>query len=95
MSEKIFHNRRDWLNPKGHWDTGAMASRVSADEDGVECNISIWDCGRKISLDMGIYNEKAAIQRSKKIQLMIDHLQGVQASLGEAYSHFMFEKEKT
>ena len=94
MSEKIFHKRRDWLNPVGHWDTGAMSSKVSADADGIECNISIWDCGRKISLDLGIYGEKGAKQRSKKIQIMIEHLQEVQQSLGKAYDHYMTEQDK-
>ena len=92
MSERVFYNRRDWLNPKGYWDSGAMSSKVSSDKGGLDCNISIWDCGRKISLDLGVYTEAQGRQRCKKIQVMIDHLQGVQRALGPAYEHFKAEQ---
>ena len=94
MTEKVFQNRRDWLNPKGNWDTGAISSKVSADLDGVEGDVSLWDCGKKISLSFSIYSEKSAKERKKKIELMIDHLLSVQESLGKAYDHYMIEKEK-
>lgn len=91
MKEKTLHNRRDWLNPKGHWDTGAISSKVVATEEGIDCDISIWDCSRKVSLDLGCYNKKSVAQRAKKITLLIQHLQEVQKAMGEAYNIVMDE----
>ena len=94
MTEKVFFNKREWLNPKGHWDTGAIDSRITADQYGIECSLSFWDCGRKVILDFSADNEKKAKQRAVKIQQMIDHLLGVQQALGKAYNYHLIQKDK-
>ena len=43
MKYKEIHNRRGWLNPKGHWDTGGIHSKVAVDEGGIDANLPIWD----------------------------------------------------
>jgi len=92
--EKIFLNKREWLNPKGHADTGAIASKVSADKYGVYGHISIWDCGRKIELSIYYDNEKEAKQRARKLQMLIDHMKEVQVALGQAYPYYLEHKEE-
>jgi hypothetical protein len=97
MKDKTLHNKRDWLNPKGHWDKGIISSKVSICEEGIDCNIDIWDCSRKISLSLDCYDKKSVVQRAKKLHLLIQHLQEVQKAMGEAYNIVMdesvFDKE--
>ena len=86
MKYKEIHNRRGWLNPKDHWDTGGIHSKVAVDEGGIDASLTIWDCFRKISLSFSAYTEKEAKQRAVKINLLIQHLQETKAAMGKAYA---------
>jgi len=85
MKYKRLHSKRDWLNPKGHWDTGAISSLVAIDEGGIDGEVAIWDCSRKVTISLSAYSEAAVKQRAKKLDIMIDHLQKVKAAMGKAY----------
>lgn len=78
-------NNRIWLNPLDSHDTGALQWHVYADAYGMGGIISIWDCGRKISLNFDSFDEKKTKQRAKKIDQMIEELQKFKYAMGEAY----------
>ena len=86
MKDKLLLNKREWLNPIGHEDTGAVSSRVEFHRNGIAADVSIWDCSKKISLSFCFFGERQAKQRLKKIDTLIKHLQDVKAALGEGYT---------
>ena len=85
MVNKRLFNKIEHLNPKTHWDTGLIHSKVYADKDSIDCGISIWDCNRKITLDLDSYSIKGADQRLRKLDKLIDHLLSVKESYVKAY----------
>lgn len=92
MSNEKQKGNRVWLNPLSSDDDGAMQWKVSGHGDRwISAEISIWDCGRKISLDFDFSTnpnpsyEASAEQRAKKIDLLISELQKFRTELGEAY----------
>jgi len=84
MKQKTYIEKRKWLNPVGHWNTGAIAYSVIYDY-GISANLSLWDCGRKVTLDLSVSDEKSAKQVAKKIDTLIESLQEMKQALGEAY----------
>ena len=80
--EKKYLNKRDWLNPPDHWDTGAIQFNVTFDLGYVDVNLSIWDCSRKATLGLGFGNEKEAKQRADKIDKLINHLEEIKVAMG-------------
>lgn len=85
--EKHYLRKRAWLNPTKSEDTGAVSCYVSSYEGDpyVDGDLSIWDCGRKVSLNFSIYSEKDAKDRAKKINTLISTLQEMKSALGKAY----------
>lgn len=91
MSDKVLLSKRQFLNPKNSSDSGIIQTMVSVDSYGVESSVSIWDCSRKIVLDLSCYSRESSEERAEKIQLLIIHLQDVQKAMGEAFA--IAEKE--
>ena len=85
MKDKLLLNKREWLNPIGHNDSGAVASKVDFHENGISADVSIWDCSKKIVLSFCFYGERQAKQRIKKLDTLIKHLQLVKEALGKGY----------
>jgi len=86
MKDKLLLNKRQWLNPVGHNDSGAISSKVEFHQNGVSADVSIWDCSRKITLSFCYYGEVQARQRVKKIDALIQHLQLTKGALAEGYT---------
>lgn len=80
---------RKWLNPKGHYDTGAIQwdVRCSGSIHTIESDLSIWDCGKKITLNFSAYKPQDLKERAKKINLLISELEALRDALGEAYDY--------
>ena len=83
---------RSWLNPNKNSDTGAVQWYVEYNDYGPQCQFSIWDCSRKISLDFSFYNEKGANQRAKKIDILVKHLLLMKKEMGDAYADMVSKK---
>lgn len=92
MKEKTFLNKRKWLNPIDHSDTGMYSIDVSADDYGANGTFTLWDCGRKVSLDF-CCTEKDAKIRADKINMLIGGLQEMKVALGKAYNFYLENKE--
>lgn len=90
-----FLTTREWLNPIGHPDTGAIEVKVSGNNQSswVDASVDVWDCGRKISLDFNFNNEKTAQQRAEKIDLMIKVLTDTKTALGKAFDNMVKIRE--
>lgn len=88
MREKTFFNRREWLNSKSHYDTGAIHSKITADNYSVDGSVSIWDCGRKINLNFDVYKDKDFKVRIQKIDTLIEHLNLFREGLYDAKDYF-------
>lgn len=98
---KIFAEGREWLNPLGHDDTGAIAWVVEAVKynvdsvdyvDGkprpghVTSSVTIRDCARQIELDFGVgYPEEPFEQRIEKLDELIRVFTEVRAGLVDAW----------
>lgn len=95
MAKEYTTSKRLWLNPKNSEDTGAVHWNVCADSYYLSGDFSIWDCSRKITLNFGIYNEKDAIDRAKKINMLIESLEAFRDALGKAYENFQEYKQET
>jgi hypothetical protein len=79
--KKIYKNgMREWLNPKGHHDTGAVScSAEVATGEGVykkgskpspylDADLEIRDCGEQINLSFSVYGRRTSTRsRRKKI----------------------------
>ena len=89
MKEKIYLNKRTWLNPVGHWNSGAIAYKVMRDEYSVDGTLSFWDCSKKITLDLCIHDPKSAKQVANKVDLMLSALTEIKENLGKAYSDLL------
>lgn len=80
---------RKWLNPVSHEDSGAIQWHVTCDNvHSIDAYVTIWDCGRKITLSLncyGIEGVREAKQRAQKINLLIEELTKMKQALGEAY----------
>lgn len=94
MKEKTYVKKRKWLNPIGHWNTGAISYAVVGDKYSVDVDLSIWDCSRKISLDLSVSDEKDAKNVNEKINILIESLLDIKANLGIAYNDFLENKEE-
>lgn len=77
---------RVWLNPPNHYDTGALHWNVSACGSYVDADLTIWDCGRKVTLNFSFGNDKDAKLRANKIDLVIKELAKFKEALGEGLS---------
>lgn len=88
MKYKRYYATRQWLNPVGHHDSGAIEAKVEEDYGSrVAAELSIWDCGRKITLafDFDAKNKESAAQRADKIALLIKVLTEMQEAMGVAF----------
>jgi len=85
MKDKFYVKKRKWLNPIGHWNTGAISYTVTRDSYSVGCDLSIWDCSRKVSLDLCVTDDQSAKQVSKKLNILIDSLTEIRECIGKAY----------
>lgn len=93
-----FKAGRVWINPIDAGDTGAVHWGVGVynhSPNAIACNLQIWDCGRKVSLDFDSWGENGAKARAKKLDLLIAELQKMKKALGEAYSKLEFEENDT
>lgn len=84
---KYYLDKREWLNPKRHEDSGAIQYYVSHDGYGwVDGSLTIWDCGRKVTLNLSFSSQTAAKQRAIKVNKLIHALEEMKKALGEAYN---------
>lgn len=81
---KMYLSKRKWLNPVGHYNTGAVAYSVQQDY-GISAQLELWDCGRKVTLDLSVHDEKSAKQVADKIGILQTALQEIREALGKAY----------
>jgi len=85
------YRNRQWLNPANHSDTGMISSAVSVDieeENGwvcVDVDLTIWDCSRKISLDLSFYTLEEARQRAEKIDILLRELATIRCKMAEGF----------
>lgn len=85
---KKYLKTRHWLNPKDHCDTGMISAEVTYESYCyVSANLEIWDCSRKIALDLGFdpRRYKDVAQRADKIDRIIKTLTEMRASMEKAY----------
>ena len=87
--EKFFVDKRFWLNPKKHSDSGAIHYYVSGYQGDpyVDASLTVWDCSRKTTLDFSFHDEQSAKQRAKKIDMLINALQEMKEAMGKAYNN--------
>lgn len=90
--EKTFLAKRKWLNPIDHADTGMFSMDVSAESYGVSGTFTLWDCGRKVSLDFWVSDEKDAKARANKLDMLISGLQEMKEAMGKAYNFYLENK---
>jgi len=95
---KVYHNSRHWLNPNDVADSGAISIFVDSDsfQSYVNADISIWDCSRKIVLDLSFSSEHEAKARATKLDIIINDLIKMREALGKAYvesQNFMEDDE--
>jgi hypothetical protein len=86
MGEKTKHRgRRAWLNPSSHHDRGWISVFVEEDMSwNHTISVTIGDCNRQVTLDLGFENEADRRQRLRKldkIQGIIDYVRGELESL--------------
>lgn len=91
---RVFLRSRKWINPKTYYDSGAVQSRVLADESGIDASFAIWDCSRKITLDLSTYDDRDHKHRAAKINILIDELIKVREAMGKAYEYYESVKEE-
>ena len=88
--QKTYINKREWLNPKDVYNSGAISyavtSYIGGDDDSVDGELTIWDCSRKVTLDFSFYTLKGSKVVSKKIDKLINSLQDIKEALGDAYN---------
>ena len=92
MANKSLFNKIEFLNPKTHWDTGIIHSKVATNKDSIDGEISIWDCNKKITLDLDAYSLKGADLRIKKLDILINQLLSVKEAYLSAYE-FVLDNE--
>lgn len=81
--KKYKKHQRKWLNPVGHWDTGAMSWHVSCDYSDVESELTLWDCSRKITLSFAYTTQAEKRGRIKKIDTLIQALEDMKSAMDE------------
>lgn len=91
--------KRNWLNPLGHDDTGAVSSYVATHEYGIDAGIQLRDCNRQLDLNFGIWDEdnkgvKELEQRLKKLDIIIEHCTKLKEKLLKAYEVYLDKREK-
>jgi len=86
MSKKIA--KRKWLNPPSSFDTGAVQLRGRYDEFSFDLDLDIWDCNRKVTLNLGLLDIKEVGQRVNKINTLIQFLEDAKLYLEENYQDF-------
>lgn len=93
---KYYLNKRKWLNPIRHEDSGAVHYSVyNGDYGWVDADLTIWDCSRKITLNLGFSNPTEAKQRAIKINSLIKALEEMKKAMGEAYEDVCNYREET
>ena len=93
MKDKVYLNKRKWLNPVGHWNTGALAYKVTRDQYSVDSELSIWDCSKKITLDLCVTDSESAKQVAKKIDTLLLSLTEIRQGIGKAYDDLLNDPE--
>ena len=86
--------KRNWLNPTKSHDTGSIATNIYTylDDDfndgdqirAVEASLKIRDCSRSIDLNFdcgGYFTDNSPKDRLKKIQIIRDHLDLIEAAV--------------
>lgn len=89
----MYVEKRQWLNPVGHWNSGAVSCSVSRDSYSVNVDLSIWDCNKKISLDLSFSDKKEALQVAKKIEVLQETLASIKKGMGAAYDDLRGDKD--
>ncbi len=89
MKDKTIYSKRAWLNPISEGDTGAIQAHVTMSafrnsKMWIDSYVSIWDCGKKITLDFSSDAKRQTKARLKKINIMLEVLEGVKEGLTEA-----------
>lgn len=88
-------NKRNWLNPISHDDTGSIASCYSLDvpkdrSANFIADLTIRDCGRQINLCFGVWSHDAVnlkqfrkqmAQRRRKLNTIRKHLDHIESGL--------------
>lgn len=100
--QKTFTRGREWLNPLGHDDTGAISWEVTAQLDEVLATVQVRDCSKQIELNFGVFDYgfsrkpvvKQLEQRKKKLQKIIRAFELVLENLDDAYEFHVEEKRK-
>lgn len=88
MAKRV--NKRKWLNPSDSADTGAVHLWGNYDEDGygMEIDLALWDCSRKINLCFSVWTPKDYKTRMRKIAVMREALDDMESFINENYSEF-------
>ena len=90
--QKLYVNKRKWLNPIDISNSGAISYVVSSwtydgeEEKYIDGEFSIWDCGRKITLDMSFSSLIGSKNVANKIDKLIESLEDIKCALGKAYN---------
>jgi hypothetical protein len=95
MKEKIVYNKREWLNPKNHYDTGSLQSFISVNPFGLTSEIIINDCHRQVTLDLSVFNPKSLPQRYKKLLKIKAQIDGLVDAYQEAGDMFIEMKKES
>lgn len=74
VDDKPFWVSREWLNPLGHEDIGAIDMRMEFMGRSCGVYVNIWDCERKITLDFSFSDDKSYKERQTKLELMMKEL---------------------
>jgi len=92
----VTKSARKWLNPKKSDDSGAIQWYVSLDsyDASVNASFDVWDCSRKISIDLSYWNKAQAKERAMKIDIMIQELQAMREALADAYTPFFKHEDR-
>jgi len=79
VKETTVLSKRKWLNPKSSPDTGAVSYTLTVEKGDNwfvgNSDLSIWDCSRKIVLDISFYNKREWKQRIKKLNTLIESME--------------------
>ncbi len=81
--------KRSWLNPSKHIDTGHMKSEVSIitwESKGktyceIDAEFTLADCYKTVTINLFCLKKKDALDRIRKLDLMMEHLQGIRSAI--------------
>jgi hypothetical protein len=86
-------NKRDWLNPLGHYDTESISVKIHNEDGYHEAELVIRDCSKQINIDLsagrmsGTDFKKRLKQRLKKVRLMQSYLEHLENNLKDCLNH--------